>query len=788
MKKRLGKYSLGERLGGGSMGAVYAAYDESLQRNVAIKTMGEKIGHDPELKLRFYREAKAAAGLHHPNIVAIYDMGEEAGTAYIVMELLEGRDLKCVIDDRSQLPLEQKLSIVAQIGDGMAHAHKRGILHRDIKPSNIYISSVGLAKILDFGIAYIPASNLTESGVRLGTPMYMSPEQIRGQKCDARSDIFSTGVLMYELVTFTHPFRDKTLQRTLDRTLSPEKPPFEQHFPDAPPGLWNVMAPALAKEPERRYQTMADLSTACRTQLREMHAGSQQIARELRFAIPLLERSAAQSPAAPQLNELLAETRRIVERMQRDESDVMQYRRVLEEVRRSITPPSAPRVTTVESRRPTAPRPDAAEKAPAMLNHPSAAGPEPGAGADRLVDLGQRALRQNDLAEAGRLAQRALEQGCDTMAARNLVAEIDMFRRKMIDERVARSRNTGEPDAPEMNNEATVLLPNAQRQSVDPPPPPSSLSSPALSAPAAAMEKTELIRQPPAEQTRGYVLALLAVAVVLSATALFFWSRPSAETGHGGKPAALSASSEMKTSAPEARNTGGKIEVLLVEAQHLRNQGQYAESEEKVREILQLEPGNAAALAIRARLAEFRTASRLVSATASVRNIPAEIPRTASSPAAGAALLQLEYRGARYPVKIHEGGREIGPLPAALPAGEHEIRVVAESVFLDRKQKIAVSAGKDQYMVLPALGSAVFEVSSGSYEGCEILLDGRKLEGPYPAKVEQVVAGDHTVTFQWTSGALAGKKLVFPVSVGENAESQIQVDPAKNAFVLQQAR
>ena len=152
------------------------------------------------------------------------------------------------------------------------------------------------------------------------------------------------------------------------------------------------------------------------------------------------------------------------------------------------------------------------------------------------------------------------------------------------------------------------------------------------------------------------------------------------------------------------------------------------------------------------------------------------------------ALLQLEYRGVRYPVRVNEGGRELGPLPVALAAGEHEIQVVSEPLFLDRKQKFSISAGKDQYMVLPALGSALFEVTSGNYDGCEILLDGRRLEGPYPAHVQQLVAGDHTVTFQWTSGAFAGKKLVFPVPVGENAQSQIQVDPAQNSFLMQQTR
>jgi serine/threonine protein kinase len=161
MIRKLGKYSILEKLGEGSMGTVYEAHDNILDRSVAIKIMAGEIQRNPELKLRFYREAKAAAGLHHNNIVTIHDLGEEGNVTYIVMELLKGKNLKDIIRDRIALTLEKKLSIMVQMADGLSCAHKNGFIHRDIKPGNIFVTDSGTVKVLDFGIARMPQSDLT---------------------------------------------------------------------------------------------------------------------------------------------------------------------------------------------------------------------------------------------------------------------------------------------------------------------------------------------------------------------------------------------------------------------------------------------------------------------------------------------------------------------------------------------------------------------------------------------------------------------------------------------------
>ncbi len=274
MIRRLGKYSIVKKLGEGSMGAVYRAHDNMLDRDIAIKIMSEDIHQNPELKLRFYREAKAAAGLHHPNIVTIHDLGEEANVVFIVMELLEGRNLKDIIRDRVVLPLEKKLSIIAQLSDGLGCAHNHGFIHRDVKPGNIFLTDSGTVKILDFGIARMPQSDLTRAGQRLGTPVYMSPEQVRGTSLDERSDVFSTGIVFYELLTGIHPFRDPDLSKALDNILSQNQFSFSEQFPEAPIGLWPILNTCLAKDPAQRFQSAAELSQACRSLINELNRAS----------------------------------------------------------------------------------------------------------------------------------------------------------------------------------------------------------------------------------------------------------------------------------------------------------------------------------------------------------------------------------------------------------------------------------------------------------------------------------------------------------------------------------
>ncbi len=282
MIAKLGRYSIVERLGEGAMGIVYKAYDETLDRQVAIKTMGVDIQWDRELKQRFRREATSAGSLHHPNILTIHDFGEEGNITYIVMELLQGNDLRQFIRNKTSISLERKLSIMAQTADGLAHAHSNGIVHRDIKPGNIHIASDGSVKILDFGIARIPSSSLTRSGVRLGTPIYMSPEQVRDEEYDFRSDIFSTGIVFYELLTYCHPFRGKNISETLDNILFKTELPLqdqleaelEVRYAGIPARLSQLVLRCLAKDPPHRFSDIGEFARGCVELQEEISQGS----------------------------------------------------------------------------------------------------------------------------------------------------------------------------------------------------------------------------------------------------------------------------------------------------------------------------------------------------------------------------------------------------------------------------------------------------------------------------------------------------------------------------------
>jgi serine/threonine protein kinase len=317
MIQKLGKYKIIDKLGEGAMGDVYKACDSILDRNVAIKIMAEDIKWNPELKLRFYREAKAAASLHHPNIVTIYDLGEEGKTTYIVMEHLQGKNLKQVIQEAVPIPLEKKLLIIAQVADGLNHAHKGGFIHRDIKPGNIFITSLGAAKILDFGIVHISTSNLTRVGDRLGTPVYMSPELIRGEKFDARSDIFSTGIVFYEFLTYVHPFRDSTFDKTLNNIIGQETFRFSEQFPEAPAGLWPIISRCLEKKPDKRFESIAEAAIACRHLIDDLNLASQQMTKELTAILPTL-RLESQRPNVPEkLTRLCEDTQALLNREQK---------------------------------------------------------------------------------------------------------------------------------------------------------------------------------------------------------------------------------------------------------------------------------------------------------------------------------------------------------------------------------------------------------------------------------------------------------------------------------------
>jgi hypothetical protein len=258
-QQKIGKYEILEKIGQGAMGVVYRARDPLMERIVAVKTMSTDLDAAPEMRARFFREARSAGQLSHKNIITIFELGEEDRRAYMVMEFVEGEDLKTRIGRGERMSLEDKLRLVSEIGEGLAHAHQKKVIHRDIKPGNIYITASGTVKILDFGLAHVASSDITKTGSVLGTPNYMSPEQVRGDRVDHRSDLFSTGALFYELLTGRKPFSTPTLHSTLLKILDEEPEPVDQLEPSLPAELSSIVKRCLAKDPAERYQHAEEL-------------------------------------------------------------------------------------------------------------------------------------------------------------------------------------------------------------------------------------------------------------------------------------------------------------------------------------------------------------------------------------------------------------------------------------------------------------------------------------------------------------------------------------------------
>ncbi|MDA8109028.1 MAG: serine/threonine-protein kinase [Betaproteobacteria bacterium] len=268
--RRFGRYTVLGEIGRGAMGTVYRAADPALERQVAVKTLHPNLPAEilAEVRERFLREAKAAGRLNHANIVTIYDVGEQDGIAYMAMELLEGRTLEQMLRDPARLPFATIADVVAQVADALDHAHRAGIVHRDVKPANIVVSATGRAKLADFGIAHLASSSMTQTGSALGSPKYMSPEQVLGQPIDARSDIFSLGVVLYEMLTRRTPFEragDTTVFAMLGRIPVEKHEPASSIDPGIPAGFDRILARALAKSPAERYQRASDLANDLRT-------------------------------------------------------------------------------------------------------------------------------------------------------------------------------------------------------------------------------------------------------------------------------------------------------------------------------------------------------------------------------------------------------------------------------------------------------------------------------------------------------------------------------------------
>jgi serine/threonine-protein kinase len=254
---RLGKYEILGVLGKGAMGVVYKARDPHIDRVVAIKTVRKDLVDSDlaeQFMGRFRNEARAAGRLSHPNIIAIYEYGEEDNVAYIAMEYVDGTGLREYLNRRARFELPQLVAIMSQLLLALEYAHARGVVHRDIKPANLILTPEGVLKVADFGIARIDMSSLTMTGLVIGTPSYMSPEQCQGRPTDPRSDLFSAGVVLYELLTGRKPFTGTVETMAYQICHAEATPPSEFSALPLPPGLDALLATALAKDPELRFQ------------------------------------------------------------------------------------------------------------------------------------------------------------------------------------------------------------------------------------------------------------------------------------------------------------------------------------------------------------------------------------------------------------------------------------------------------------------------------------------------------------------------------------------------------
>ena len=299
MPEKIGKYEIEEKIGVGGFGVVYKGRDPFIKRAVAIKTCQVE---DEEIRSRFFREAELAGNLQHPNITTIYDFGIERGIPYIVLEFLTGEDLDRKIKAGEAIPIREGIRILTEVCKGLHYAHEHNIIHRDIKPANIRIQHDGSVKIMDFGIAKSIhlESHLTHTGIALGTAAFLAPEQIKGERLDRRTDIFSLGVLMYNLFTYRKPFAGDIISAILYNILNKEPESIRTHIPDFPRSLEAVVMKCLSKNPDQRFTTALEVQKALEKVRQELeeHRGSA-LGRDLRPTrpVPPVDASMEKTPA-----------------------------------------------------------------------------------------------------------------------------------------------------------------------------------------------------------------------------------------------------------------------------------------------------------------------------------------------------------------------------------------------------------------------------------------------------------------------------------------------------------
>ena len=292
--ERIGRYRVVDRIGRGAMGVVYSAHDELMGRDVAVKVMMTDLEGEPDIRARFMREAQVSAKLAHRNIVTIFDIGEDNGRLFIVMELLKGETLDRSLKQRS-FAIEEKVDLTLEVCEGLAVASAAGVCHRDVKPGNLFVQTDGGLKILDFGIARLASSSMTASGFIVGTPDYMSPEQARGVAVDERSDIFSVGAVLYLMLTGRKPFVAPDLPAVLHKVVSEDPPSIEAK--DAPPALARIVFKALSKDPAARFQKFPEFSSELSRWRRRYDAETRALAERVAISFESLRDFASEEQA-----------------------------------------------------------------------------------------------------------------------------------------------------------------------------------------------------------------------------------------------------------------------------------------------------------------------------------------------------------------------------------------------------------------------------------------------------------------------------------------------------------
>ncbi len=300
----LGKYALIEKLQDGCLGPIYRGFDQELGRPVVLRILGGGIKWDADIEKRFFTEYRSVADLEHPNIASILEIGKEGRNSFIVTESLGCNTLETVIA-RSPMSAESKLSVMIQALEGLSYAHGKGVLHCDLSPAKIHLPPDGGVKIRDFAITHILKKRLSRPIVRWGSKIYLSPEQIQQKECDERSDIFSAGVIFYELLTGVHPFYDSNGNKALDNILTESPLPTFERFPDVPPGMWAILKTCLERDPADRYHNAVELLDACKDLQKSMAEDARLMMAELYAAMTSLRKAAAHRDASESMVKLL---------------------------------------------------------------------------------------------------------------------------------------------------------------------------------------------------------------------------------------------------------------------------------------------------------------------------------------------------------------------------------------------------------------------------------------------------------------------------------------------------